>query len=290
MTGTLSMAGVVLLWLVGGGGQEWVGGPDFFTLDAVTPTVPNSESNAGATADKALDGSGLDPTGAMHDKSGYVNGRLWLGEVTNEPHGDGTGLPNPGTYSHESQPGWFRVDFDRVYELTFARIWNGNEGNATNRGMNQVVVEYSATGGPEPADWARLGGPDAVHGFPRAAGSGDYTGFDLDFDGAEAKAVVFTAETSDRGVANFGNTGNIALSELRFYISGWACAPGDANSDSRVNDDDLILLLANWTGPVVPDSAAIPEPASAALTLLGASPLARRRRRPEKVTFYFSRA
>ena len=59
MTRTLRAAFVVLLWQVGGaGGQEWIGGPDFNTLDAVTPTVPNSESNAGATAEKALSGSG----------------------------------------------------------------------------------------------------------------------------------------------------------------------------------------------------------------------------------------
>jgi len=270
--------------------------------------VPNSESNTGATADKALDGSGLDPTGLMHDNSGYMEGRIWLGEVTNEPHGDGTGLPNPGTYWHPSEPGWFRVDFDRVYELMFARTWNGNGGHGTGRGMNQVVVEYSTTGGEDPSNWTRLGGPDAVHSFLQAPGDNNYTGFDLDFGGVDAKAVIFTALTSDRGTANFGGSGNIALSEVRFYIGGVACSPGDADADGDVNDDDLSwllahwgsedatcaqgefsgeppvndddlsILLAHWTGPVRPDSIGVPEPAIIGLIALGGLTLLRRKR------------
>jgi len=299
---------VALLSLVGGAGaQQWIGGPDFDTSDAVTATAPNAEFGPGAMPVKAVDGSGLDETGLMHDNSGYADGRIWLGERNNggnagstDPEGDGG--PNPGTYSHASNPVWFRMDFDHVYEIGYAQVWNCN--GATNRGWNQVVVEYSATGGPDPSEWTRLGGPDAVHSFPQASHEDDYEGFQLPFNGVMANSVVFTAQTSDAGVANFGGSGNVAMSEIRFYLGGAiVCDPGDADRDGDVDDDDLSLLLANWGGDVDctqgefsgvapvddddlslllanwtgPLAAAVPEPATIGLIARGGLALLRRK-------------
>jgi len=211
---------VLAVALMAGGAQASFVGM-FDTSGYVTATAPNAEAGPGAMPIKAVDGSGLDETGEMHDNSGYASGRIWLGERDNggnagstDPEGDGG--PNPGTYSHESNPVWFRFDFRENQLISHARIWNCN--GATNRGFNQVVVEYSATGGADPAEWTRLGGPDAVQSFPQASHEDDYLGFELDLGGADIKSVVFTALTSDSGVANFGGSGNVALSEVRFYI------------------------------------------------------------------------
>ena len=56
-------------------------------------------------------------------------------------------------------------------------------------------------------------------------------------------------------------------------IDGEACHPGDADGAPPVDDRDLSLLLANWTG-----SSAVPEPATLCLLALGAAVLVRRRR------------
>jgi len=52
---------------------------------------------------------------------------------------------------------------------------------------------------------------------------------------------------------------------------------GDFTGDTLINDDDLAVLLGNWTGPP-PGGAAIPEPATLALLALGGLAATRRRR------------
>jgi len=59
-------------------------------------------------------------------------------------------------------------------------------------------------------------------------------------------------------------------------ITNWAL--GDFTDDTDVDDDDLAVLLGNWTGPP-PGGAAVPEPVSAVLLLIGAPLVARRRKR-----------
>ena len=56
---------------------------------------------------------------------------------------------------------------------------------------------------------------------------------------------------------------------------GWG--QGEFSGTAPVDDNDLSLLLANWTGSA-PAGIAVPEPASAALLVLGALVALRRRR------------
>ena len=209
----------VLALLAGGAQAAFVGGPDFDTSDAVTATAPNWEGTIAPTL-HAIDGTGLDETGEMHGTGNYQSETVWLGERDNRDKlNPGSYLWNPGTHYHEDGgkgPNWIRFDLDQAYELAHARIWNMNE-NYSERGMNEVVVEYSTTGGSDPGEWTRLGGPEAVQLFPRGPHDETYTGFELDLGGALMQHIVFTGRTQDSGVCNFG-AGNIGLSEVRFYI------------------------------------------------------------------------
>lgn len=75
-------------------------------------------------------------------------------------------------------------------------------------------------GGPDSSEWTRLGGEGHVYDFERATGTSGYADFTLDdFDGALARSVVFTSEQGTRGTSNFGGTGNIGLSEVRFHTT-----------------------------------------------------------------------
>jgi len=58
--------------------------------------------------------------------------------------------------------------------------------------------------------------------------------------------------------------------------SGGTWATGDFDQDGGVSDDDLSLLLGNWTGPP-PPGAAVPEPGTLALLTVGGVALIRRR-------------
>ena len=80
-------------------------------------------------------------------------------------------------------------------------------------------------------------------------------------------------ETGKSGVMS-GVSGNILQVDYLGYAAPASALTGDANSDTRVDDDDLSLLLANWTG----SGGVIPEPATLLLLSAGIAGVIRRRR------------
>lgn len=210
----------VVALMAGSASAAFIGGPDFDTSDAVTATSPNW--NGSGVPAVVVNGAGLDGTGEMHDNQPWNGDPVtsWLGEG-NSGAGQGGGAvktPNPGTHWNDTDPNWMRFDFDGVYPIASARIWNYN-GELTGRGFNQVIVEYTANG----SDWSQVAGPgeEGAVTFPKApggSGENDYTGFTLDFGGVDASSVVFTVLRNESFVKNHADSGNVGLSEVRFNI------------------------------------------------------------------------
>ena len=71
--------------------------------------------------------------------------------------------------------------------------------------------------------------------------------------------------------------GDVDDDDLSLLLSNWGgnvdCTKGEFSGTPPVDDDDLSLLLSNWTG----SPAAVPEPATVGILLLGAVALRRRR-------------
>jgi len=72
--------------------------------------------------------------------------------------------------------------------------------------------------------------------------------------------------------------GDVDDDDLSLLLANWGedtdCAHGEFSGVPPVNDDDLSLLLANWTGS---PAAAVPEPVTAVILVLGVCALRRRR-------------
>ena len=80
------------------------------------------------------------------------------------------------------------------------------------------------------------------------------------------------------GPGDADGDGDVDDDDLSLLLANWGadtdCAHGEFSSTPPVNDDDLSLLLANWTGAL---PAAVPEPATVAILMLGTWALRRRR-------------
>jgi len=96
---------------------------------------------------------------------------------------------------------------------------------------------------------------------------------------ADDLTYTLGAPPPDCSPGDADNDGDVDDDDLSLLLANWGqdtdCAHGEFSEAPPVDDDDLSLLLANWTGSIL---AAVPEPASAALLILGAPLLARRKR------------
>lgn len=108
--------------------------------------------------------------------------------------------PNP----IRGQSHWIMYDFNQVYALGESRVWNVNDPSFTNRGMNEVVIDYSEDG----LNWNALG----TFNWPQASGESTYEGFmGPDFDSVHARFVIIT------GLSNWG-AGCYGFGEIRIEV------------------------------------------------------------------------
>ena len=100
---------------------------------------------------------------------------------------------------------WIMYDLGWEYTLDSSYIWNYNSWGINDRGMKDVIIDYSLDG----QNWMLL---DTFE-FEMASGSVKYEGFEgPDFGGVAARYVLLTA------LNNWGNEPCTGLSELKIYI------------------------------------------------------------------------
>lgn len=152
--------------------------------DPIWYAVPNVPE--GRLAIKAVDNSGL-VDGLLHGTS--LN-TMWLTDEINDVNNSGT-VPGPA---------WLRIELPYVYNLESMWVWNHNQYTATGsgvaRGMKDVTIEYSLTGGSASSDWATI----ASTRLTIAPGTEGYAHDDeISFGNVDAKYVVITADSGVDG-------------------------------------------------------------------------------------------
>ncbi len=128
--------------------------------------------------------------------------------------------PNPNPVRGNSH--WVKYDFDYTYELAQMTIWNYNESDFTNRGLQDIVIDYSLDG----EEWIEWGS----YTLEQSEGSSIYEGLQgPDLGGLFAKHVIITA-TSNYGGDCFG------LSEVKIDVESFI-----SDTDEPLVDVDLSL-------------------------------------------------
>lgn len=211
-----------------------------FATQGLTAIAGEAVRNVTATADSEnpwddkrlasnlVDGSGLDENGTVHNQNFMC---MWL----SAEKGKGFANPNPGTVVG---PAWVRFEFDNLYKLDRMWVWNYNQIGNKKRGLKNVTIEYSTTGGTNSSDWAKLGEFQWDMGVPEK----DTRGFQgADFGGVEVKYVVITAGKTD---GNWGDI-NYGLSEIRFEgTTNFATQPSPAENQTNVSPQTQLKWLA----------------------------------------------
>jgi hypothetical protein len=122
--------------------------------------------------------------------------------------------PNP---ARSSSAHWILYNFSDIYKFQQSRVWNYNDSTQTNKGIRQVVVDYSMDGNT----WTALGG---TYNWPKASGTSDYAGFiGPNFNNIKARYILISA------LNNHGNITCTGLSKITFEAQ--ICNPKDSPCD-----------------------------------------------------------
>jgi len=175
--------------------------PIAYPIEGVLATS-NGISDAVSTAQRTVDGSGIDDD----DQASIESGDMWL---ATPPAGETL---------------YIQYEFDRIYKLHEMLVWNYNVQFelVLGFGLKGVTVEYSENG----ADWIALGDFELA----RATAKATYTANTaVPFDGVPAKFVRLSVNSG------WGMMGQYGLSEVRFlYIPAQAREPQPADGDVGV--------------------------------------------------------
>ena len=101
---------------------------------------------------------------------------------------------------------WIRYDLGAAYKLGKMHIWNVNKVGESNKGMKEVVIDYSLNG----TTWTQLGNFQFSQGTEEAI----YAGFEgANFNGLSARYVLITA------ISNWGDASCSGISDVKFNIA-----------------------------------------------------------------------
>jgi hypothetical protein len=151
------------------------------------------------TPDKLLDNSGL--TGDLDGNGIQGHSNSTIGPSTMYLSAGGTLTP------------WIIFDLQTTQELTKMMVWNYNEFNETDRGIQAATLKYatSLTNPNDPNDAGWITFTTNLH-FTQATGISGYEAFD-EFYFPNISAKYFMIQTQ----SNWGDTGFTGLSEVQFF-------------------------------------------------------------------------
>ena len=217
LTGAVAMPGLAATApMVGKGDAErsWDG--------SGAVTVSASSQHPARPFNHVIDGSGI--TGEAGEFHSNTVDPPHMG--VSGPLGDSAAHPHPGTVRGAH---WVKFTLDQAHRLDELWIWNFNEnagpagnGNYSRQGCKGVTIQYSTSGGPNRAEWSTLYKGD----IPQSDET-DRSAVDLvvDFEGAEARYVVITADPPPNHNHSGGIDERCGLSEVRFF--GTPVPPGE---------------------------------------------------------------
>jgi hypothetical protein len=243
-----------------------VGDHNFLTMSDIRVVAPVETSSS------YIGGVEATATSTHSDALLYSPDHLINNQGMNDQHGPvgqtsakaaaNTGLwmtPNLGAGGFVDQSVTF--DLNGVYDLDGMAIWNYNEtgwnGDAleyidyTDRGVKEVLVEYSQDGGNNFIALDDDNGPSEAGNYTveRAKrnndGSPKANGYSLGV--SMSNIVADHVRVTVKG--NYGNVAYAGLAEVRFYGDA-IVVPGDTNHDGRVDEADA-RVLADWWGASV---------------------------------------
>ncbi len=155
-------------------------------ITPIAATASSSQSGAGRTPGKTIDGSGFDESAPgsavwVHSSNIWDSNNMWNGEWN----------------------AWLQFDLGKTYNVAGFYAWNYNEPNWTNRGLKDVTVAFSQDG--------QTFAPVGDFTLQEAPGKDDYQG----------QAVAFKATVAARYFklqikSNYRGGENSGLAEIRF--------------------------------------------------------------------------
>jgi len=133
---------------------------------------------------------------------------------------------NPNSLRADSH--WIQYDLGKEYELGQTHIWNYNVPGETDKGFQNVAIDYSLDG----TNWTALD----IYSWPLADGSSDYSGFiGPDFLEVKARYVLITSLDSGSACRGFGK---IVFNATHCPTQGETCDDGDQFTINDAFDAD----------------------------------------------------
>ena len=141
--------------------------------------------------------------------------------------------PSPNPNGSRDASHWILYNFSKPYVLQKMQVWNTNDPVNLDRGIRNMVVDYSQDGNT----WTELGAFE----LPQAEGMSDYQGIEtLNFDGTQAQYVLITA-LDNYGADCYG------LSEVRFETTDEQVA----DETTPVKNENYCVSLNVYPNPFV---------------------------------------
>jgi len=132
---------------------------------------------------------------------------------------DGALLPsaNPQRGGTVVGGAWIEYTLEKAYPINEMWIWNANESSTyAGYGIKTCTIEYSLTGGTDPAEWTVIYAGDIPKTTFDASGNSTVD-LKVPFSGAEAKYIVVTTAVEPNQNWDNGSHNDTGLAQVRFY-------------------------------------------------------------------------